>query len=238
VRAALLALAAGALAAAISEAALLRDAPASRLSERRPYASLLRDRRLSRLSLGSGLLVASQTSVLGFLVLFLHEERGFSTGAGAAILAAVQTIGAVLRIAAGHWSDRVRERIRPLVSLGGALVVALVGSAALVRAPAPLLVLALVSAGALSLSWNGLSFTATAELAGRERSGTALGVQQTALSVAAALTPVIFAAIVDGTSWSAAFAFSAAAALAGTLVLRGLSEPAVAARASAAPSGR
>ncbi|MDQ3858876.1 MAG: MFS transporter, partial [Actinomycetota bacterium] len=238
VRAALLALAGGALGAAVSAAAFLRDARASRRDERHGDTSLVRDRRLSRLCLGSGLLVAAQTSVLGFLVLFLHEERGFSTGAGAGILAAVQTIGAVLRIAAGHWSDRIGERIAPVLWLGGALVVALVGSAALVRAPAPLLVLALGSAGALSLSWNGLSFTAAAELAGRERSGTALGVQQTALSVAAAVTPVVFTTIVGATSWSAAFAFSAATALAGTLVLRGLSAPAVAAHASAVPSGR
>jgi hypothetical protein len=95
-------------------------------------------------------------------------------------------------------------------------------SAALTEAPLSLLLPALVAAGALSLSWNGLSFTAAAELAGRARSGAALGFQQTALTVAAAATPPVFASLVDSSSWALGFGLAAGLPLAGALVLRRL----------------
>jgi hypothetical protein len=62
-----------------------------------------------------------------------------------------------------------------------------------------------VVAGALSVGWNGLSFTATAELAGRRRSGAALGFQQTALGVGCFVAPLAFAGLVDATSWPVGF---------------------------------
>ena len=112
----------------------------------------------------------------------------------------MQVIGAGLRILAGRWSDHVRARIAPLRQLASALAAALLGTAVLTGAPLALLLPALVVAGALSLSWNGLSFTAAAELAGRARSGAALGFQQTALSLSSDDGPV-FAAVVDAGSW-------------------------------------
>jgi MFS family permease len=66
-----------------------------------------------------------------------------------------------------------------------------------------------VAAGALAVGWNGLSFTATAELAGRERSGAALGFQQTALGLGCIVAPLAFAALVDATSWTVGFALLA-----------------------------
>ena len=54
----------------------------------------------------------------------------------------------------------------------------------LVSAPLVVLVPAIVVAGSLSQSWNGLSFTAAAEIAGYARSGAALGLQQASLSLA------------------------------------------------------
>jgi hypothetical protein len=70
--------------------------------------------------------------------------------------------------------DVAAKSARPLVGMSMLLAV-------LVRAPATILVPLVVIVGATSLAWNGLSFTATAELAGRQGSGSALGVQQTAL---------------------------------------------------------
>jgi nitrate/nitrite transporter NarK len=77
-------------------------------------------------------------------------------------------------------------------------------------------------AGALSSSWNGLSFTAAAELAGRARSGAALGFQQTALSVAAAATPPVFASVVEQGSWALGFGLAALLPLAGIGLMRRL----------------
>jgi MFS family permease len=109
-----------------------------------------------------------------------------------------------------------------LRQLSTSLAIALVATAALTTAPLAVLLPALVVAGALSLSWNGLSFTAAAELAGRARSGAALGFQQTALSVSYAATAPLFAAIVDAGSWRLGFALAALMPVAGATVLRRL----------------
>ena len=54
--------------------------------------------------------------------------------------------------------------------------------------------------------WNGLAFLAVGELAGPGRAGTALGVQNTAVALGAALTPPVLGALVDRTAWPAAYA--------------------------------
>ena len=89
-------------------------------------------------------------------------------------------------------------------------------------APLVLLLPAFVVAGGVSMAWNGLSFTAAAEIAGRSRSGAALGMQQTALAAAGAAVPPAFAAVVGATSWRLAFAVAAAFPLAGVHLLRPL----------------
>jgi sugar phosphate permease len=224
VRAGLLVLAGGCLAAAVAGVVGIREAPAGEDEhELGNLARPLRDARIWRLSVGSGLVVAAQTSILAFAVLFLHGERGMSIGAAAAVLAVMQVLGAGLRIASGLWSDRVGARIGPLLQLCFALAVSLAVSAALTEAPLAVLLPVLVAAGALSLSWNGLSFTATAELAGRARSGAALGLQQTALAVAAASTPPVFASVVEAGSWGIGFGLAALLPLAGAGVFRRVS---------------
>jgi nitrate/nitrite transporter NarK len=219
-RAALLCLAGGCLATAIAGALGLREAPPEPDQRFSELAHPLRDARLWNLSIGSGLLVAAQTSILAFAVLFLHGERGLSAGAAAGLLALMQVLGAALRIASGRWSDRVGRRIGPLLKLAFALAVSLAVSAALTRATLALLVPALVVAGAVSQSWNGLSFTAATELAGRARSGAALGFQQTALAVSGAVTPPVFASVVEGGSWGVGFGLASLLPLAGALFLR------------------
>jgi sugar phosphate permease len=221
VRGGLIALALGCFATAMAGLAGLREAPVAH-EELRDVGHPLRDGRMWRLSVGSALVIAAQASILGFVVLFLHGERGLSTAAAAGVFALMQVIGAVLRIAAGRWSDRVRARIAPLRQLCFGLAATLLASAVLTGAPLAVLLPALVAAGALSLSWNGLSFTAAAELAGRARSGAAIGFQQTALSVSYAATAPVFAAVVDAGSWRLGFALAALMPLAGATMLRRL----------------
>jgi hypothetical protein len=105
-----------------------------------------------------------------------------------------------------------------------ALGLALGCAALLVGAPLVALVPVLVLAGTLGLSWNGLSFTAAAELAGRARSGAAIGLQQTVLGVAYTAAAIGFAAIVDASSWRAGYALAALCPLAGYAVLGRLDE--------------
>lgn len=222
VRAGLLALAGLCAATATAGVVGLREAPPG--PEVGPHVGHpLRDARIWRVSAGSGLLVLAQMSILSFTVLFLHGERGLSTAAAAGVLAGMQAAGAVLRIAAGRWSDRLGARIAPLLRLSFAFAAALALTAALASAPLALLVPALLVAGALSQSWNGLSFTATAEIAGRARSGAALGFQQTSLALAAAVATPVFAATVEASSWEIAFGLAALLPLAGAGLVRRIS---------------
>ena len=71
------------------------------------------------------------------------------------------------------------------------------------------------------MSWNGLSFTAAAELAGRAHgSGAWLATDRPRRSQLGRAARV--ASFVDATSWRAGFALTALAPLAGLFVLRSL----------------
>ena len=79
--AAFLALALACAAAAVAAFTWLREAPGfpeETIAGR--IGSPLRDRRLWQLAAGSTLLVSVQIALTGFVVLFLHEERGLSPG--------------------------------------------------------------------------------------------------------------------------------------------------------------
>ena len=219
-RAGLLFVAGFVLAGALAGALVLRAGTEEHL-EKTDVEITLRDRRLWLACWGSGLYLVAQVAMMGFVVLFLHDEHGFSTGAAAAVFAVGQGLAAVLRIGVGHWSDVLGTRVRPLRAIGVAIAGALAAVAVLSDAPSWLLVPALVFATGMSMAWNGLSYTIAAELGGR-RSGAAIGFQQTVLSAIGIAAPVAFAAMVSGTSWAIAFGLAAVFPLAGAWLLRPL----------------
>ncbi|MGH3105267.1 MAG: MFS transporter [Gaiellaceae bacterium] len=219
--AAFLFLAGLAFAGALAGALVIRDRAREPVEDAVPWT--LRDRRLWRLSLGSGLYLVAQVALTGFVVLFLHDERGLSNGEAAGVLAALQVVAVGARIGAGRWSDLVGSRLRPLRAVGIAIAVTLGLSAAALDTSLWLLVPGLVIAGAISMAWNGLSFTAAAELAGQARSGAAIGLQQTFLSAVGVGVPVAFASTVSVTSYQVGFALAALCPLAGWWVLGSLS---------------
>jgi MFS family permease len=221
-RAGFLFVAALVLAGAAAGGLVLRPGDGHEALEPKDVEAGLRDRRLWLAAWGSGLYLVAQVALVGFVVLFLHEERGFSEGGAAAVLAAAQVCAAGLRIGVGHWSDIVRSRVRPLRLVGLAIGASVAGVAAGAGAPNWLLVPLLVVATGLSMAWNGLAFTIAAELGGR-RSGAAIGLQQTVLGLIGVGVPVAFAATVAATSWGAAFALAALFPLAGWWALRPLS---------------
>ena len=184
----------------------------------------LADSRLTHLCTGSGLYLFAQISLTAFLVLFLHDVHGLSQGAAAAALAILQVGAVVTRISAGWISDAMRARVRPLRWIGLASGAGVLLTAALTHAQVAVLVPVMVLAGAISMAWNGLSVTAAAELAGRARSGAAIGFQQTTLAVIGLLVPVMFAYVVEATSWRTGFALASLGPLAGWVLLGRLSE--------------
>jgi MFS family permease len=69
------------------------------------------------------------------------------------------------------------------------------------------------------MCWNGLAFTAAAEIAGRLRAGTAVSLQNTIVSVGGAAAPAAFGALVAATSWELGFALCALAPVLARVVL-------------------
>jgi MFS family permease len=140
------------------------------------------------------------------------------------VLAGSQVLGAGFRIVAGHWSDRLGARIVPMRRLALAVTATLVLVGILTSATTWLLVPALVAAGGLGLSWNGLAFTAAAEIAGSKAAGAAIGLQQTVLGIGAIAAPIGFVSVVSAASWRVAFLTAGVFPLLGWVVLRPLSE--------------
>ena len=223
--AAFLFLAALAVAAALVALVVVREPPArdeELAGDAVPWT--LRDSRLWTLCTGSGLYLTAQVALMSFLVLFLVDEHGLSAGEAGAALAALQ-VGAVLtRIGAGRLSDVLGSRLRPLRWVGLASAFGLLATAAVAEGALPVVIVVAVVAGAISMAWNGLSLAAAAELAGRARSGAAIGFQQTTLAVLGVFVPVLFAILVDSTSYQTGFAVAAGGPLVGWWMLGRLRE--------------
>jgi sugar phosphate permease len=220
-RAAFLALAGASLVGAITALTFIRVEPTD---DQSALARPLRDPRVWLICAGSTFFVTTQLSLLGFFVLFLHDERGVSTAVAAGALAVTQVLGGISRIALGRWSDHIRMRIVPLRQVGLGISISVAVTTILLDASAWIVVPALVIAATFALSWNGLSFTATAETAGRARSGAAIGLQQTFLAAGGLIAPIAFAAIVHHTSWRLAFGIAAVSPLVGYALLSPLAE--------------
>lgn len=219
--AALYALAGGMLLAAVAAAIWLRDTPAHE-SAAPPAPDAMRDPRIWRLSAASSLMIIGQVGVTSLLVLYLYDQRGWSASTAALALGGLQLSAAVGRIAAGRWSDLRDERIEPFRRLATAAGVLLLAAAALAAAPAAVGVPVLLAGGVAAMSWNGLSFTAAAEISGRRQAGTAMGIQNTSMRVVAAVVPVGLGALAYAWSWPVAFVLMGIAPLAARALLQPL----------------
>jgi sugar phosphate permease len=221
--AALLALAGVLWASSVVAAIWLRDPP-PRQSAAPPAPPAARDPRIWRLGIASALLIVGQIGVTSLLVLYLFTVRGWSATAAAVALGVVQLGGAAARVAAGRWSDLRDERIAPFRWLAGAAAVLLLAAAVLSNAPDAVLVPLLMGGGVLAMSWNGLSFTAAAEISGGAQAGRAMGMQNTLMRAAGAVVPVALGALAAHGSWRAAFLVMGIAPLAGRALLGPLVE--------------
>jgi sugar phosphate permease len=218
VDAALLVMAGALVASAVAAAIWLRDPPPRR-SAAPPAPPAARDPRIWRLGLASALLIVGQVGVSSLLVLYLFSERGWSATEAALALGAIQVGGAIARVAAGRWSDHRDERISPFRRLAVVAGVLLLGAAVLANASSALLLPFLMAGGMFAMSWNGLSFTAAAEISGGGQAGRAMGLQNTLMRTAGAATPIALGALAAGVSWQLAFLVMGLAPLAGGALL-------------------
>jgi MFS family permease len=194
---------------------------------------------LWRIHAASALLVVPQFAVATFALVFLVDQHGLAATTAGRLLAVAQACGAASRLGAGAWSDRVGSRLRPmrLLALAIALIVAALATGAAVRAPWA--VGALLVAVVLTVSTNGLSFTAVAEHAGSTWAGRALGVQNTGQNALAAATPPTLAGVIGAAGYPAAFGIVALFPLAAAALLPVHREgESATAMAPAVPAGR
>ena len=172
---------------------------------------------LWRIHAASALLVVPQATVGTFALVFLVDSHGWAPSTAGRVLAAGQVGGAVARGVAGWWSDRARARVRPmrLVALTITGVVALLA----VSTHSAVALAALLAAGVLTVSPNGLAFTAVAEHAGQSWAGRALGIQNTVQNLAAIATTPAMATVIAASGYGAAFAATIAFPLAAAVVI-------------------
>lgn len=164
---------------------------------------------LWRIHAVSVLLVVPQAVVWTFTLVWLMTERGWSAGSAGVIVMVAQLLGASGRIAAGHWSDRLGLRLRPIRTIAAAAALSMGALALLDFLSSPLAVAAMVIASVITVSDNGLAFTAIAEIAGPFWSGRALGTQNTSQHLASAAAAPLFGGLIGVAGYPAAFAVSA-----------------------------
>ncbi len=197
-----------ALASAVCDLLLYRDAPKStaqkiesqRISTRSPV--VFRNPDVWMLATVGLLYAGSQVSLATYLALFLHESLEFSVVMAASLLAQAQVAGAAGRVLYGFVSDRwLRgERKRLLLGIGATAMVPLL--ALLLLPPgtsylglSPLIILY----GLSGMSWNGVHMTLVAELSGRESAGVGVGISMTLVNAGNIIMPPLFGYAVDVT---------------------------------------
>lgn len=194
--------------ATVLAATLIVDPPRPTRSEAADQGRLAnpyrRDSRLWRIHLASALLVVPQFTVWTYMLVWLIDDKGWSTIAASALVASTQVLGAGGRIGAGWWSDRVGSRLGPMrtVAIAAAGTMLALG----LLSGTPLAVTLIVIATAVTVADNGLAFTSVAEIGGPFWSGRAMGLQNTGQYVASALVPPLVGALVTDQGYGFAFA--------------------------------
>jgi sugar phosphate permease len=164
---------------------------------------------LWRIHAVSVLLVAPQCVVWTFTLVWLMADRGWSAASAGAMVTFAQILGAAGRIAAGRWSDKVGSRLHPVrtIAIGAAIAMGMLAVTDLLHSPLSIAVM--VAASVITVSDNGLAFTAIAEIAGPFWSGRALGTQNTSQLLTTAIVPPVFGALIAVAGYPLAFALCA-----------------------------
>ena len=173
---------------------------------------------LWRIHAVSVLLVVPQVVVWTFTLVWLMTDRGWSASSAGALVTAAQVLGALGRVAAGRWSDRVgarlgltpgrfaRARLKPIRTIALAAAIAMGLLALTDQLGSPLSIAVMIAASVITVSDNGLAFTAIAEIAGPFWSGRALGTQNTSQLLTAGVAPPLFGGLISAAGYPLAFA--------------------------------
>ncbi len=133
------------------------------------------------------------------------------------LVTVAQVLGAGGRIAAGRWSDALvkrsgdvlNARLRPIriIAFAAAASMALLALTDWINSP--LSIALVIVASVVTVSDNGLAFTAIAEIAGPFWSGRALGTQNTSQLLTAGVAPPLIGGLIGIAGYPVAFAVCA-----------------------------
>jgi len=157
----------------------------------------------------STLLVVPQFAISGFSMAYLVSVRHWDTLDAGRVLFLGQVLGALGRIAAGIWSDRVASRMTPVRQLAVASSLVMLGVAIGDHYRSPAVIFVLIIGAVVTVADNGLAFTAVAEFAGSAWAGRALGAQNTAQNIASALTPPLLGGLIGAHGYAVGFVVGA-----------------------------
>jgi MFS family permease len=183
------------------------------------------------------LMAGGQWCFLGYLVLYLHDERGFSHPAAGAALAVGTACSVGGRLVWGWVSDRPGWRARSLMM---ASVLGTIGCSLLAAdLPRPLIWPVVALTGAALIGWNGAFLGVVADRAKRGTVGHASGTVMTIVFAGAVAVPPLFgwlSEVADAWTliWGLAAGFAACAGIALKVFLP--PEPPAAAPAAPAPA--
>jgi sugar phosphate permease len=149
-------------------------------------SQIMRNRNVLLVSIAGAIMIIGQYTLTIYIVFYLNEELGVPLLEASTFLAVAHFSGAFGRIVWGIASDRLYggSRRRVLVHSGMLSVGLTLVIAALVRGtPVTLLYFLIALYGFAVVGWTGMWVALLSELAGRNRSGTALGVGMTFVQV-------------------------------------------------------
>jgi MFS transporter, ACS family, hexuronate transporter len=177
-------------------------------------------------SCGTAIFLVGQMSLITYIPLYLKESMGFSAYWASQALALTQAGAMFGRIGWGVASDRLfggrRKTVLIIIGIMGA---AMMLSLSLMNPQSPLSLLLLVVflSGLCLVGYQGVSYALIGEIAGRARTGAALGLMITINAGAATLGTPLFGLIVDQTaSYAIAWRALAAAVVVGCVGLAAL----------------
>lgn len=161
---------------------------------------------LWRIHAVSGLLVIPQTMTVTFILVWLNKAHGWSVEAAGGLVTIAQLLGAMSRIAAGRWSDRVGSRMQPIRLIALATCIAMMMLAFTDELYPPLAVAFMVAVSVITVMDNGLEATAITEFAGPFWSGRALGIQNTTQRLMILAGPPVLGTLITTAGYPLTFA--------------------------------
>ncbi len=149
------------------------------------------------------LLDLPQFLVLTFGSVFLYGILGLSIPTITVLLVTVQVLGGISRVWGGRWTDQHGGRHRRTIVIVYSWLIGagFVAIACYSLLPVWLVAGLVVVTGALACGWHGVHYAEIATMAGAERSGAALGLENTMVFGGAFVTPLLIPLLLSVSSW-------------------------------------